>query len=571
METESSRKQSGYPLCSDRDQAEGVRQEPAVGQRPRLAQWFLVILPFLFLWGVLINQLRVEWQVNPQYAHGWVVPFLCLGLLSLRWQKAKGAAADPEFSPSLPLAGRPPASVRGSRGRMEFLFALLAFLWLPTRLVQEANPEWRMISWLLALEVIGLTLAALWLQVSRRAAALFAFPLCFFLVAVPWPSIVEGPLIQMLTSGCASCSVEVAGWLGIPAIQHGNVIEVAKGTVGIDEACSGIRSFQSALMISLFLGEFYGLTLWRRIVLVPAGFLLALLFNVIRISFLTCVTAREGVAAISKYHDPAGLMIMVACVFSIWLLALLFKGRAKNAPTSTVSPSRNTGPPSPALKRLAFGLLLWLVAVEAGVELWYKSHEWRLPPSTSWSVDWPRRNPTFSEMPVAERAHWLLRYDEEVSASWREGDGSQWQMIYLRWLPGRIAVALAELHTPEVCMAAAGHTVETLPDLTYYPIRGLKLPFRKYIVHDDGAEPFYVFYCLWEDRAQAQFFNTQLLTYGNRLGPVLAGRRNSGERSLEIVVRGYNDIGQAESAVIGELDKLVKVNEAGVTFAKSTP
>ena len=51
--------------------------------------------------------------------------------------------------------------------------------------------------------------------------------------------------------------VEVLGWTGIPAIQHGNLIEVGTGTVGVSEACSGIRSFQTSLMISLFFGEFY--------------------------------------------------------------------------------------------------------------------------------------------------------------------------------------------------------------------------------------------------------------------------------------------------------------------------
>jgi hypothetical protein len=64
--------------------------------------------------------------------------------------------------------------------------------------------------------------------------------------------------------------VEVLGWLGIPAMAHGNVIEVATGMVGIDEACSGIRSFQSSLMISLFFGEFYALSRGPAWLLVPA-------------------------------------------------------------------------------------------------------------------------------------------------------------------------------------------------------------------------------------------------------------------------------------------------------------
>jgi exosortase len=519
--------------------------------------WLLIGLPFLFLWGVLINQLRVEWSVNPQYSYGWLVPFLCLSMLVSRWQTSRelrNANAVVNYNSSEGIA-------RFAGLCALALISTLAFLYLPTRLIQEANPEWRMISWLLALEVIGLSLAALWLRGGREWVVPFAFPLCFFLVAVPWPTIVEGPLIQLLTSVCASLSVEIDGWRGIPAIQHGNLIEVSTGTVGVDEACSGIRSFQSTLMISLYLGEFYGMTLWRRVFLVPAGFLLALVFNIIRITFLTSVAARQGVGAISKYHDPAGITIMVACVFSLWLLALLFRGRSHSQPTPAVKVSKEFRPPTVALKRLAFSLFLWLAAVEVGVDSWYRVHEARLPKSAVWSMEWPRDNPTFAQLALGEKTTRLLRYDEGNSVAWQENDGTRWQMFYFRWLPGRIAVQLATSHTPEVCLAAAGHTFEIRPDLAYLPVHGLKLPFREYSLNEDG-DPAYVFYCLWEDRAEDQTFETKMLTYGNRLGPVLAGRRNVGQRSLEITVRGYHSLSEAQDGVTAALNKYVRISEA---------
>jgi hypothetical protein len=189
------------------------------GNRHNWPQWLLVLLPFAIIWAALISHLSVEWRVNPQYSHGWVVPFLCLSLLLGRFQKI-GTRADS------------PCETNG-RGKMILFFAALAFLWLPTRLLEEANPEWRMISWLLALETIGLTLVAIALRSGLPRVAQLAFPICFFLVAVPWPTFIESPLIQLLTNICASATVEVVGWLGIPALQHGNIIEVATGPVPI--------------------------------------------------------------------------------------------------------------------------------------------------------------------------------------------------------------------------------------------------------------------------------------------------------------------------------------------------
>ena len=33
---------------------------------------------------MLVDDLRVEWTVNPQYSYGWAVPFLCVYLVYAR-------------------------------------------------------------------------------------------------------------------------------------------------------------------------------------------------------------------------------------------------------------------------------------------------------------------------------------------------------------------------------------------------------------------------------------------------------------------------------------------------------
>ncbi|HUD46574.1 MAG TPA: exosortase/archaeosortase family protein [Candidatus Baltobacteraceae bacterium] len=510
-----------------------------------------------YLWYSVIDQLRGEWTVNPQYSYGWVVPFLCVGLLLRRLQ-------------TCPDLKRRDTETRSQTSEVVW-FALLAFLWLPTRLVEEANPEWRLISWALAIDVVALTLLSIRFTLGSAWARWLAFPICFVLVAVPWPTPIEGPLIQSLTRMNSAIVVELLGWAGIPAVQHGNLIEVATGTIGVSEACSGIRSFQTSLMISLFFGEFYRMGLWRRLLLIPAGFIMAMAFNVCRMTFLTLIAAEKGVDAIDKYHDTTGITITLVCTAGLWGLAMLFnRGRKSGIENQSLGAgSQKPGTPSPAnframssaLFRGSIAVLAWIVLVELGVESWYRWHEARLPKSVLWSMDWPRGNPTFEEVPLAPRTKQLLRYDEGSSAAWREADGTAWQMIYFHWLPGRIAVQLAKSHTPEICLPASGHTVETLPDITYLSVRGLNLPFRKYILNDGGG-PVYVFYCLWEDRARDQSFQTTSLTYGNRLEPILEGRRNVGQRSLEIVIRGIGGLKAAEAALAQQLEKVITTDHA---------
>src|SRR5437868_5153111 len=148
-----------------------------------LSKWVFVLLPLGYLWIRLVDSLRIEWSNNPQYGYGWLVPFLCVGLLIRRWQESGN------------LGNRPLSHLRF----IAILSTFLAFLYLPTRLVEAGTPEWRPLQWMLGIETIGLTLCAIWVGKGRAWLWQLAFPILFFFVAVPWPTLVEQPLIQGLT------------------------------------------------------------------------------------------------------------------------------------------------------------------------------------------------------------------------------------------------------------------------------------------------------------------------------------------------------------------------------------
>jgi exosortase/archaeosortase family protein len=564
------------------------------------------LLPLAWLWFVLINDLRVEWTVNPQYSYGWAVPFLCAFLLWQRFRKTDDGRQRTDNGRLMAEDGG--RRMAGGKNGFQFsafsfqvLFVLLALLYAPTRLVEEANPGWRLVSWALAIEVVGLTLLFLRFalgtsplrlvrgetdatlahrmgeglgvrasgEVSPATSAFplsafrfsaFVFPLCYFLVAVPWPSLVEGPLIQGLTRLDTGITTELLGWFGIPAMPHGNVIEVATGVVGIDEACSGIRSFQATLMISLFLGEFYRLTVFRRAVLCLAGFALSFLFNLARMSLLVWVAAHKGVTAIASWHDPAGVTILVACFFSLWWMGVLFKNRKQKAESGKQKVKcTERGAESnfsiSAFQFSAFALCLWILLAEFSVEGWYRWHEARVPAAVHWTVAWPTNTPTFKDAPLAGRTRQILRYDEGRSGSWSDGDLT-WQVVFLRWDPGRTAIHLAENHTPNICMTGAGYMLDSITPQEWFAVNGLQLPFSVNAV-TNTPRPFYVFYCLWDDRASVQGFQTMGLAYGNRMASVLAGQRNPGQRSLEIAVAGPASAAEAGAAVLEELEKLI--------------
>ncbi len=532
-------------------------------------RWAVLVLPLGCLWFRLVYNLQVEWETNPQYSYGYIVPFLCLGLLFHRWSALRTQPST--FNPASGFSSQVSALRAPLSAFCFLLFGLLSFLYLPTRLVELATPEWRPIQWSLGVITVGLSLLTVMLAWGRPALRLAAFPVCLFLVAIPWPTLIEQPLIQFLTRVNAALVIEVMGFLGVPALQHGSVIEVGSGVVGIDEACSGIRSFQSSIMISLFLGALYDLTLLRRLLFVPIGFCLAMLFNLARTSFLTWVAAKEGVAAIEKYHDPAGLWILVGCTIGMWLVGLLLKKRAPKPSALNPQPA-TTHPPQAigaavstsnfklptSIRRLSVLLLVWLLFVELGAQAWYRSREARLPQAPDWTLTFPADNATLKDLPMAPKTYDLLRFDDGKQAAWTEADGTQWAAFYFNWKPGRVAGYLAKRHTPEICMPATGRPMLSGPELMVVKIQGLDLPIRRYRFGPDGNS-LHVYHCRWEAGVNPDSFVAQESARYNLIRGIWAGRGNQGQKIIEFVISGTEDPEAAKAMLIRRLEDLIKV------------
>src|SRR5262249_16269608 len=111
--------------------------------------WLIALAVFGLIWFELIIQLKPEWWLNPQYNYGLIVPLLAVYLFSRRWR----SRPPPE----------PPAVHAFT---IAFIF-FSAALFLPIRFLSEANPDWRLLSWLLAFIATAISLAFLYLIGGR--------------------------------------------------------------------------------------------------------------------------------------------------------------------------------------------------------------------------------------------------------------------------------------------------------------------------------------------------------------------------------------------------------------------
>lgn len=267
-----------------------------------LPQWAPFAIVAL-IWLPALMRFSVEWSINPQYYYGWSVPLLAAYLIYDRW-------------PSRPVPEPPPSFLIPA-----VLIAFLALPQLPLRLVGEANTDWRLVSWIMGLNALGIGLTVLYLQGGWRWLGFFLLPILFLLTAIPWPSGAEKLLIQGLMRVNAELAANIVGIAGIPAVARGNVIEVPTGILGVNEACSGIRSLQSTLMAAAFLAILYRRSVVGLIGLVAFGSVIAFVCNVIRTTFLTYQGAVNGIEAVDKWHDTAGFTILGVVLVFLWLIS----------------------------------------------------------------------------------------------------------------------------------------------------------------------------------------------------------------------------------------------------------
>jgi exosortase len=514
----------------------------------RPATWAVAVtaLFFALIWSEVIKQLAPEWSFNPQYGYGWSVPLLTFYLIWQRWTQ------------------RPPASSSPNRAVPVAFIILCALLFFPARIIAQANPDWRMVGWTLTLGAVVISLSFAFLAGGRPWLRHFAFPLCFFLIAVPWPVHFEQVVIQNLMRTVSAINVAFLNVAGVPALQHGNVIEIGNGFVGIEEACSGVRSFQATLMISLFLGEFYAFNVARRLLLILAGMLLAFVCNLVRTALLVWLTAVRGTSALEAWHDPAGMTILFICLFGLWLLSLLMRHKSQPATASSATGVKidNHFPALPFSTSLFAGLALWIISAEAAVQLWYRVHP--LPvANTHWQVEWPSDESAFQALPIAPETKSLLHYDQGSAGMWKT-DGRPWMMYFFRWSPGRTAGLSVKIHRPEICLPATGMTLSRDDGGRPLTVNGVDLYVHSYRF-DDRGEPLHVLYCYGDVRSiNGRAFAAEQEDWSarGRMRAAFKGRPEIGA-VLELAAWGYHDDAAAYGLMERELHKLVRPDSLG--------
>lgn len=249
------------------------------------------------VYWTILRDLGRQWWSDANYAHGFLVPLFSGFLL---WRE-RGR-----------LSLLPPSGA--AAGLVVVLAGVGALL-----LGDIAAENFLMRSSLIVV-LAGLVLFHVGPQMLRAVA----FPLGFLIFMVPLPA----TLLYAITFPLQSLAATQAAWLldglGIPVLLDGNVIHLSQISLGVTEACSGIRS-----LISLVAGAVAWAYLmlpggWISVAFVASAVPITIVANVGRVVATGLIGQWLGVEyAAGFFHDLAGWVVYIfafACLVGVHAL-----------------------------------------------------------------------------------------------------------------------------------------------------------------------------------------------------------------------------------------------------------
>lgn len=260
-------------------------------------------LALLFAWSYYptLDWMVGKWISEPQYSHGFLVPCFSAWLLWRRgpqiWQGNRPA----------PLAG---AAV---------LAVALAARWFGGKLLFHQLDVFSMM-----LALVGLALVFGGGRFARLALPSVLFLIFMMPLPFEWERNVGGPLKTAATQA----TTYLLQTLGYPAIAEGNLIRIDEVTLGVVDACSGLKML---VTFAAFAGGAVLLldrTPFEKFMIVLGVVPIAVFVNVLRVTGTGIVyTVIEGKDTRDLMHDvfgwlmmPAGLGLLAA---QLWALTRL--------------------------------------------------------------------------------------------------------------------------------------------------------------------------------------------------------------------------------------------------------
>lgn len=261
--------------------------------------WLAAALAFVAAYAPVVSRLVADWWTDDNYSHGFIVVPFAAWFAWERRDRLRATRVQPSALGLVIVAAGLSLLVAGQLGAEFFLARISLVVVLAGAVVFVAGWQW---------------------------LGVLAFPLAFLVLMVPLPSIVFNRIafpLQLLASRAGELTLAL---LGIPVLREGNLIILARTTLEVAEACSGIRSLISLVTLSILYGYFTDDRTTVRAALALASIPIAVVANALRVAGTGVAAHHFGEAAAEGFfHTFSGWLVFVVAAALLVVTAQAIK------------------------------------------------------------------------------------------------------------------------------------------------------------------------------------------------------------------------------------------------------
>lgn len=252
----------------------------------------LISIAFFALYSHTAINLVRDWSGNPNFSHGFLVPFITGFMI---WQKKHLLPLD-NISPS-------------------FFGLPVIVLGMAMHVAGNVGAELFVMRASLVVTLIGLSLYLL----GGRFTKEIYVPILYLIIMIPIPAILWNKLAFPLQGFAARLTADVVATIGIPIFREGNVLHLANTSLEVVDACSGIRSLTSLLALSGAFSYISNLTVGGKWLLFLSAVPIAVAVNIIRLTATAVMARYIGPEAAQGFlHDMSGIVVFVAAFMMVY-------------------------------------------------------------------------------------------------------------------------------------------------------------------------------------------------------------------------------------------------------------
>jgi exosortase len=270
---------------------------------------------FVYLYGAVLGKLAHDWANDGNYSHGFLIPPIAA---YLAWERR--------------------ARLQALRLRPTVVGFVVVVLSLMVLVAGTLGAE----LFLTRVSLIGVIAGVILALAGWQHLRTLAFPVAFLLLMIPIPAIIFNQIAFPLQLTASRLGAGVLSTAGIPVLREGNVIVLATTTLEVAEACSGIRSLISLLMLAIVLGYFSDGRAWARTTIALASVPIAIVANGLRVAGTGIAAHFLGPSAAEGFfHNFSGWLLFSVALVLLFLVQRVIAGVGSGPSTSLVlTPAR---------------------------------------------------------------------------------------------------------------------------------------------------------------------------------------------------------------------------------------